>query len=155
MTAADILVRQLERQQESFLKMVHRVPKDKLDWSPSEGVRSVLDQFQEVATIVGDHWEIYSDRKMDWDEEKWGAYMERRQQLKTVEELEARLKADTARLVEFTRSLAPEEFAATTQMPFPGDHRVADNIQYHVWNMAYHEGQIAQLLQQLGIDPMG
>lgn len=155
MTAADVLVRQLERELDSFLKIVKRVPEDKLDWVPQEGLRSVRDQFQEVATIVGDHWEIYEERKMEWDQARWAAYMERRAKVHTIEDLEARLRADTDRLIAFVRALPADDLMATTEMPFPGDHRVVDNVTYHLWNMSYHEGQISTILQMLGIDPMG
>lgn len=39
-------------------------------------------------------------------------------------------------------------------MPW-GEHIVADTVTFHVWNMAYHEGQISYILQLLGVDPMG
>ena len=155
MTAAEVLTRQLERQQESFLKTVKLVPEDKLDWVPQPGLRSVRDQFQEVATIVGDHFELYEERKMEWNEEKWKAYLERRRKLHTVDDLEARLRQDTARLIAFVQALPSDDLMLETEMPWGGDHRIVDNVTYHLWNMSYHEGQINTILQMLGIAAFG
>jgi hypothetical protein len=154
MTANDVLVRQLERQLESFIKTFEKVPADKLDWAP-EGCRSALDQGQEVATVIGDHWELYESRKMEWSDEGFVEWLNARSQLKTRGQILDRLKQDTQKLIDFARTLPATELMATTEMPFPGEFRVVDNITYHTWNMSYHEGQINMILMMLGIDPMG
>ncbi len=155
MDARQTLVRLLERQQDSFIEMVKRVPADRLDWSPAPGMRSALDQFQEVATAVGQNWDVYSERKMEWSPERMEAWKAHRAEYTTLEALEARLREDTARIVAHVRSLTEEDLATPTEMPFPGEFLVVDNVYFHVWNMAYHEGQISYLLQMLGVDPMG
>lgn len=155
MTANEVLVYLLEREEESFLKALRRFPEDKLDWTPAEGARSARDQAQEVATIVTEFWEIYSDRKLAWDEERWAAYLERRSMLQSLDEIEAALRASTAKLAEHVRTLASEEFLAPTEMPFPGEHRVLDNVHYHLWNMSYHEGVLNSYLMMLGVDMTG
>ncbi|MCW5939295.1 MAG: hypothetical protein KF884_02805 [Fimbriimonadaceae bacterium] len=154
MTANDVLVRQLERQLESFIKTFEKVPADKLEWAP-EGCRSALDQGQEVATVIGDHWELYESRKMVWSEEAFSKWLKARAQLKSREQIVARLKLDTQKLIEYTRSLPANDLMAPTEMPFQGEFRMVDNITYHTWNMSYHEGQINMILMMLGIDPMG
>lgn len=154
MTASDVLVRQLERELDSFLKTVRSVPEDKLDWVPQEGMRSARDQAQEVATIVGDHWELYAERKMEWSPESFAAYVERRKKVHSVDDLEARLREDTKKLIEFVRGLSTDELMAPVQMPWPGDFRLVDTITYHQWNMSYHEGQINYILQMLGVETL-
>jgi hypothetical protein len=154
MTANDVLVRQLERQLESFIKTFQKVPDDKLDWAP-EGCRSALDQGQEVATVIGDHWSLYAERKLEMSEGDFAKWMARRRALATREQVVERLKQDTEKLIAFTKALPAEDLMAPTQMPFPGEFRLVDNVTYHVWNMGYHEGQINMILMQLGIDPMG
>ena len=155
MQATDLLIRQLERQQDSFLTMVKKVPAEKLDWSPKEGSRSALDQFQEVAMVVGENWGLYENLKMTWSEEKMRAFEELKGRVKSVPELEARLRADTGKLIGFIRGLAQSDLSKPVEMPWPGEYTLADIINYPTWNMAYHEGQIAYLLTMLGINPMG
>jgi len=154
MTNADLLARLLERNQESFLKMVHRVPTEHLDWSPYPGLRSTLNQFQEVATVVGDFWSLYSDRKMNLEPKTFSDWLERRSTMTDIVELETRLRADTARLIEHIRTLSPEDLTLPVQMPLPGEYLAVDTFMYNAWNMAYHEGQIAQILMHLDINPM-
>lgn len=155
MTAQDVLVRVLERNTDSFVRMVRRVPQDRLTWSPGDGVRSALDQFQEVATLVGDHWSVFSDRRMEMTPESFRDWITRRSALTDLDALETRLRADTQRLIEFVRELPEADLSLPVQLPFPGEYRMVDVIQNHAWNLAYHEGQIAGLLQQLGVEPMG
>lgn len=154
MNGTDVLIRQLGRQQDSFLEMVKKVPSEKLAWVPQEGMRSALEQFQEVATVIATHWEIYANKKFEWSLEGFEAWKADRTQIVSIEELEARLRGDTARLIEFTRQLSASELLSITEMPFPGEYCVVDNIYFHIWNMSYHEGQIAYILQLLGINPM-
>ncbi|MCC6404090.1 MAG: DinB family protein [Fimbriimonadaceae bacterium] len=151
MTATEVLVRLIERQQDSFLETLKKVPEDKLDWIPGEGTRSARDQAQEVATILEEFWEIYEKRAMTWDMERWTAYMTSRGQVRSIADLEARLRGISARLIEFIQGLPESELGAETQMPFPGEFLLVDNIHYHVWNMAYHQGQITTILQLLGL----
>lgn len=154
MRTTDLLVRQIERQIEGFMNMVAKVPDDKLNWQPSAGSRSVLSQYQEVATIIDFAWPTYSERKMEWNEEAFAQYMQSRAQFETRESLEAELKRNTNRLIEYTRGLTEEDLESPVEMPFPGEFKLCGVIQYHAWNMAYHEGQIAYILTQLGISPM-
>lgn len=151
MNSKEVLVRMLERQQESFLKTLQRVPEDKLDWKPGEGARSARDQAQEVATILHEFWEIFETRKMTWDMERWNAYLASRAKVHTVSDIEKSLQECTARLVAFVQGLPDQELGAKTEMPFPGEFLLVDNINYHIWNMAYHEGQINTILQLLGL----
>jgi uncharacterized damage-inducible protein DinB len=155
MTGNDLLIRQLLRAQEGFLRMLTKVPADKLTWQPSAELRSAADQGQEVATMVSYSWALYADRRMDWDMERYMAHKAAAQQFDSHEKIEAELRRNTGMLVDFVRALPNNELSAPVQMPWPGEYCVADTVQYHVWNMAYHEGQIAAILMRLGIDPMG
>lgn len=151
MNANEVLVRLMERQCDSFLKTLKRVPEDKLDWTPGEGTRSARDQAQEVATILDEFWEIFETKKMEWDMERWNAYLAKRAQLHSVADIEKALRECTRRLADFVRSLPESELGTKTEMPFPGEYLVVDNIAYHTYNMAYHEGQINTILQLLGL----
>lgn len=154
MTGNDLLIRQLLRAQDGFLRILAKVPADQLNWQPSSELRSAADQAQEVATMVSYSWALYADRRMDWDMERYLAHKASAQQFDTHEKIEAELRRNTDMLVDFVRALPNDELSAPVQMPWPGEYCVADTVQYHIWNMAYHEGQIAAILMRLGIDPM-
>lgn len=155
MQATDLLIRQLERELESFLKIAGKVPADKLDWTPGEGTRSALSQMQEVATVISENWGLYETRKMVWNDDAFAAWLENRSQYTTFEAIEAKLKEDIQQLKDFVRTRTPDDLEAEVEMPWPGEFKLCDVIYYACWNMAYHEGQIATILMLLGIDPMG
>lgn len=154
MQATDLLIRQLERELDGFLRIAGKVPADKLDWTPGEGTRSALSQMQEVATVISENWGLYETRQMVWNDEAFAAWLEKRGELTTFEAIETRLRADIQQLIDFVRTMTPEDLEADVQMPWPGEFKVCDTIYYACWNMAYHEGQIATILMLLGIDPM-
>lgn len=153
MTANDLLVRQLERAQDGFLRVAAKVPADKLDWKPSPELRSALDQFQEVATILGATWPLYAERKLDWGMRQFAEFKKASRAFDTHEALEAELRRQTGMLIEHVRGLSDDDLGQPVSMPYLEGYLVADTIQKHIWNLAYHEGQIAAILLRLGIDP--
>jgi uncharacterized damage-inducible protein DinB len=155
MTATQFFVYLVNREVDSFLRMVAKVPEDKLDWTPHPSLRSARDQFQEVATILEHTWSVFTDRKLGWDLESFLDYKKHRKTFHTREELEAELRRQTDGLIKFAETLSEDDLDAPVEMPWPGPHNLADGLHYHLWNLSYHEGQIASLLMQLDIDPMG
>lgn len=155
MNSRELMAYLIPRQVESFLSMVKRVPEDKLDWVPHPGLRSARDQFQEVATILEFTWDLFTKRELAWDPDAFVKFKAHRQQFHSVAELEAELRRQTAMLLEFVAGLSEDDFDLDASVPWPGPHKMADSVNYHPWNLAYHEGQIAALLMQLDIDPMG
>jgi hypothetical protein len=149
MTAQDVLIRQLERQLEGFLRAVKAVPTDKLEWVAAEGLRSALDQFQEVATAVSEFWTLYTDHKFAMSPEIAGVWMVKRRKITSIDELESRLRADTAQLIELVRNGSAESLNSTVDVPMPGETKLVDAVSFHYWNMSYHEGQINLIVQML------
>ncbi|GMV88217.1 MAG: hypothetical protein AMXMBFR81_11480 [Chthonomonas sp.] len=154
MTAVALLVRQIQRGQEGFLRMVNLVPEDKLDWQPDPKLRSALDQYQEVATILDFTWDVFDRRELKFGAEDFQRYKAHSKTFATREACEAEFRRTTDELIARVRALSDADLDDEVKMPFPGEYRLCDTIQYHVWNMAYHEGQIAAILQRLGVDPM-
>lgn len=152
MKATELLIRQMEKAQEGFLDLVAKVPDDKLDWAPGEGTRSALDQFQEVATILGFTWGVFTDLTMEFSEQDFHRFLAHRKTFADRAACEAELRRWTSKLIEFVRSLRDEDLDAPVQLPFPGDWRLADCVHYHVWNLYYHTGQITAILQRLGLE---
>lgn len=154
MTAQQVLVRVLETRLSSFIETAAKVPADKLDWVPQPGVRSALDQYREVACIVGHNWQPYAEYKLEFSPEVYASQKEAREQFSTHEELEAQLRRDTQKLIDYTLATPAELLSHPIQMPFPGEYILADLIHYHAYNMAYHEGQIMTLLLLMGVESL-
>ncbi len=153
MRAQDLLVRQITKATEDFIKMIEKVPADKLDWTPGPGTRSALDQYQEVATILEHTWQIYAEHKFDWDEAKWDAYLLHRATFDTLEKLEAELRRQSQMLCHYAQNVPDEDLSEPVIQPWLPGYQVCDAIHYHVWNLSYHEGQIAAILQQIESAP--
>ena len=145
MNAQELLIQQTEKQIAQLFAVARRLPADKLDWKPAPGARSALCQLQEVATALPIFWQIYTDRKLDWDPGKMAAWVEERSKLTTLDELEAVAKENTRKLAEFIRELDPEHLTDSVELPFPGERNMADVLGYHFWNASYHEGQITYI----------
>jgi uncharacterized damage-inducible protein DinB len=142
MNAQELLVKLTEKQIDRIFRIARTLPEDKLDWSPAPGARSALCQLQEVATALPEFWAAFSERKLDWNQEKMTAWLEERKKITSIDELEKVAKENTAKLLELIRNTPEGELSAPVQMPFPGDFDLAEILAYHYWNASYHEGQI-------------
>lgn len=142
MTANELLILLTENQVDSLLRAARSLPEDKLDWKPAPGARSALDQLQEAATAVTEFWAAFEERKIGWEPAQFADWQKRRSELTTLDQIEASLRKDTSKLVEFIRKVDPAELTAKVELPFPGEHTLGSVLAYHLWNMSYHEGQI-------------
>lgn len=121
------------------------LPEGKLDWSPKPGVRSALDQLQEVVTAMQAFVDEMKAREVTFDEDQFGAWVMSRSQLQTMADLEAAAEEGMVVYREYVRGLSDEDFDLLVSMPFPGEWKVADMVIYHPWNIAYHLGQISYI----------
>lgn len=149
MNAIDLLIYLTERQIDSIFRAAAAIPADKLEWAPTPGNRSALDQLQEVATAPVAFWSAYSERKVEWDQEKFEKWKAERSKITTLPELEKLTRENIAKVVEFMRGLDPSELTAPVELPFPGSYNLADVLAYNYWNMGYHEGQITYIAAML------
>ena len=115
---------------DSFLRLFAKVPSDKLEWVPQAGVRSALNQYQEVATGITTFWGLYENRVMAMTPESFGAWQLLQGQLTTTEALEAHLRADIAKLVAFIRSASDADLSVPVSIPMPGEFLVVDTFNY-------------------------
>lgn len=142
MTAQDLLIRLTRNQIRDLFEAARQLPSDKLDWKPSPESRSALDQLQEVATAVDFNWSTYTDRQVEWSDEKAAEWQRHRSQYTDLDELERMAHASTDRLEAFLNTLTDEDLLSKVEFPFPADYLLIDCLAYHFWNCAYHEGQI-------------
>lgn len=130
---------------ESALKMLfasaRRMPEDKLNWSPLDAGRTVMDQLQECA-ITADMFLPYFDASytpMAKGYEEFGAISS---QWKTIDECEAKCKELTAKLTAAIEATPAEKMAEVHDLPWGEKHTLGAIATFHAWNMTYHLGQI-------------
>jgi uncharacterized damage-inducible protein DinB len=145
MDANELLVYLTRRQVKALFDAAKSLPPDRLDWKPAPDARSALDQLQEFATAIDQFWGAYTERKMSFGPEQFAAWKESRGKLTTIEELEAAAYQSTEKLLEFIGKFDAAEYGEPVELPFGGDHKMADVLAYHYWNGAYHEGQITYI----------
>ncbi|RYD48628.1 MAG: hypothetical protein EOP60_15325 [Sphingomonadales bacterium] len=141
MTAADYLAHQTNRQLERLIEAVRAIPADRMNWSPTPGARSALNQLQEMATI-GDAFPSPDPTKIEFTPEQYGAWVEDMASRTDIEALIDSLRDYTRRQIEAVRAVPTEKYLVPLENPFGADMKVIDGLTYHNWNMAYHEGQI-------------
>jgi len=142
MTAIELITRQTEKQIDSLFRAARALPADKLDWKPAPGARSALDQLQEIATSYDQFQCAHKERKVEWDGEKFAAWMAERAKITDLDELERLTREGYGKMLADLQGTDPANLTAPVQMPFPGDFSLADIFCYYYWNASYHEGQI-------------
>jgi uncharacterized damage-inducible protein DinB len=145
MNALELLIYLTEKQIDRVFETARKLPPDKLDWKPAPGARSALNQLQEIATSLPEFWPAFTERKMEWDQEKMANWVTEREKITSLDELEAITREHTRRLIDLIKTLDEKDLTTAVQMPFPGPYNMADILSYHYWNAAYHEGQIVYI----------
>jgi hypothetical protein len=121
---------------------------DKVDWSPMENGRSVLNQCREMAMCPKWAEDIISGAPQpEWTEETAAAMQAEQEQLKTVEDCEAECNKRLESLFEMYRSMPDERLSESKWLPYDGgrDFKMPEMMDYPRWNFNYHFGQIAYI----------
>jgi uncharacterized damage-inducible protein DinB len=142
MNVQDLIVYLTEKHLDGVFEAARALPADKLDWKPSPESRSALDMLQEIATALGKFRDAFTERKIEFDPQKFQQWQAERSQLTSLDELEKRAKKETQWLVDYVRAMNPADLDLPVAMPFPGEFKLADIVTYHYWNCSYHQGQI-------------
>ena len=124
------------------------VPSEKLNWSPLDAGRSVLDQIQELAKCPDWAYTLVSGEEMpEMNEESMTAYKAEIATWDTVEVCKAECQKRLEKLFELYRSLPDERLAETKWLPYGGgkDFTMEEMMSYPHWNFTYHAGQIAYI----------
>jgi uncharacterized damage-inducible protein DinB len=122
------------------------VPEEKLDWSPLEAGRSVLDICRELAMCPGWAFDIIDGKEQpEWNEESMAAIKKEQEQWKSVEDCQAECNRRMEKLFDLYRQIGDERLKETKWLPYDGgrDFTVAEMMDYPRWNFNYHLGQIA------------
>ena len=121
---------------------------DKVDWSPMDNGRSVLNLCRELAMCPKWAEDIISGAPQpEWNEETAAAIQAEQEQWKTVEDCEAECNRRMESLFEMYRNMPDERLKETKWLPYGGgrDFEMAEMMDYPHWNFTYHLGQIAYI----------
>lgn len=149
MNANELICHLTEKQIDRLFETARKFPADKLDWAPTAGNRSALNQLQEVATALPLFLPGIKAKKVEFDPEIFAKWAEERSKITSIDELEKLTKESTKVLTEYVRTIPESELSDKFEMPFPGEFNLADILTYQLWNASYHEGQINYIMFML------
>jgi len=140
----DQIIRSTRFALEDLFRTAKAVPLDKIEWTPLEEGRSVLDQLQECAQAPVWYKSILEARAWLFDEEKWEQALKERKEWNTIEKCEEVAKENTEKLFETIQNFPDEDLDIMVHFPFHGGilRSIADIMGFHHWNLVYHTGQI-------------
>lgn len=121
---------------------------DKVDWSPMDNGRSVLNQCREMAMCPKWAEDIIGGAPMpEWNEETAAAIQAEQEQWKTVEDCEAECNRKLESLFEMYRNMPDERLSESKWLPYDGgrDFKMPEMMDYPRWNFNYHLGQISYI----------
>lgn len=129
------------------------VPADKVEWSPMENGRSVLDICRELAMCPT--WCKETIEKVgppEFSEEAFAAIKKEQEQWKTVADCQNECNRRMDELFKFFGTISDEKLKETKWLPYDGgrDFTVSEMMDYPRWNFNYHLGQIAYIQTLLG-----
>jgi hypothetical protein len=130
---------------EDLFRSAHAMPEDKLNWTPLESKRSVINILQECAQAPNWFRGMLITRSMpDLKEEDFEKARAERAQWETLDECERICRENTEKLCAVIRSFPDEDLGLMVHIPFGGgmDKSMADVVMFHYWNIVYHIGQI-------------
>lgn len=141
---------------DTLFRNAHAVPQDKIEWTPGEGMRSVLDLCRECAQSPGFATQILTTRKVDFgvdtlEGDAWEEMEKETKAWKTIADCEQVARERTAKFVEAVNAFPEGDLEETIFLPFTDkDHPYWDIMGYPHWNNTWHTGQIAFIQKMLG-----
>lgn len=147
MRVQDYFVESIRRGAQEAFNYAKAVPADKLDWSPMEGGRSVLDICRELAMTPTWAHDTIEGVEMDWSPEAQAALKQVQSEWKTVEDCEAQFNERAKKMEELFKNMPDERLSQTKWLPYGGgrDFTMVEMMEYPKWNLDYHTGQIAYI----------
>jgi hypothetical protein len=147
MTVNDLIIQSTRSSHEGLFHQARKVPADKLNWTPLDNGRSVLDLCAECALSPTWGSEVVEAGGFQMTEEIMAEFMAAKAALTTLEDCERVAAENLAKFEAYVRSLPAERMDDTIEMPFGRTKTwsVADVLLIHHWNTVYHGGQICYI----------
>jgi len=145
MTMQEFIAKGTKDAGDSLFRTVRAMPEDKLNWKPAETSRSALDQLQECAQAVQMFIAMVKDHKApDFSPELYEKAKEVRKQWDTVDKCEKVFWENTNAFIAAIRDVRDEDLGIQITIPFGKGWvaTLAEVMNFHVWNLTYHVGQI-------------
>lgn len=144
MTFQEYMIDSTRRAAAAVFKAARAVPADKLEWSPNELGRSVLDQARECAMCPEWAVQVITGEMPEWTDELQAQMKATMDGWKTIDDCQRECDTRLAKLEELYRSLGDDRLSETKWLPYDGgrDFTVLEMMEYPRWNFDYHEGQI-------------
>jgi hypothetical protein len=143
----DYMIDTTRRSAEAVFKHARGVPAEKLDWSPLDAGRSVMDQVRECAMCPDWCIQVISGNGPEWSEELAAKIKEQQAEWKTIDDCERECNRRLDDLAKFFSEIKDEQLGDTKWLPYDGgrDFTVVEMMEYPRWNFDYHVGQIAYI----------
>jgi hypothetical protein len=131
---------------DDLFRSARAVPADKLEWSPLDQGRTVLDQLQEVSAAPMWFAQMLIKRvPPPMTPEDFQKGREARKQWKTIDECEKACAENGEALYAAMLAVPEADFKQTITMPFGEGFTLTlmEVMAMHHWNVVYHYGQIS------------
>ncbi len=147
MTIQEYMVDSTKRAAAEAFRYAKLVPADKLEWSPLDNGRSVLEICRELTMCPKWAVDIINGVPMEWTDESFAAIKVEQSQWKTAEDCQAEFDVRFEKLAALYLGISDEKLKETRFLPFDGgrDFTVLEMMEYPRWNLNYHLGQIAYI----------
>jgi len=128
------------------------VPADKLEWSPLDAGRSVLDICRELAMTPTWAAATVDGPPVEWTEEAFAAVKQEQSTWTTVEACEEQFNQRMEATAALFLAFPDERLSETKWLPYDGgrDFTFEEIMDYPRWNCTYHLGQISYIQILLG-----
>lgn len=132
---------------DDLFKNARAVPADKLNWSPLDAGRSVINLCQEIAMTPTWAYDTITSGWAPAGEEGFAEQQKMMEQWTTVDDCERQFNERFAKLSELYLSTTDEQLNETKWLPYDGgrDFTTKEMMEYPRWNCTYHLGQIAYI----------
>lgn len=133
------------RATDDFFRYCRAVPEDKVNWSPLDAGRSVLDMAAECALSPTWGTSLLEHREFKMSPEIMQQFMEAKAAITSIEQAEQVCRANCETFYAAVRAFPADELENTIQLPFGADPNWSFKqlMNIHLWNCTYHLGQVA------------
>lgn len=141
MNAIDYIIVETQKALTTVIERARKVPADKLEWSPLDEGRTVLNIVQECTHSVLWPVELIETRKFEMNEEVMAKYKAECAEWSDLDKCEAAMTERFETLKSCLAGLTDSQLEEKIAVPW-GDMSVLGAADITHWNCLYHTGQI-------------
>jgi hypothetical protein len=149
MTYHLILAATLEDAGESIFRAARATPTERLTWKPAPTARTALELLQEIVQTTGWVTQMICQGGLTMPDDAEKKAADERAQWGSVDALEAEFRRRAPKLVDAVRGFPEEKLSQLVKLPW-GEMTWLAAIDYAVWNIRYHDGQLQYIQTMYG-----